>query len=198
MSSESLSAISGNRIVRTTGDHTSFELHVLAAAAEMYSSGIYSGGTLKSLSVVGDQSSIRAAWSLMSSNFPVEMIFSDNVFPDVKRQVKLTTDHTNGYKTKQFHMGYNLFHMVAIADDDCYLPRVTYNEVFAHLKSSKFTVPVIREWAPFIAGELRDSGKLKPFTSYNCNSGQIMANDADIEKIIKSGLKSRDITIPEA
>ncbi len=192
---DALSQIAGGRTLETTGNDTSFRVHVLSAAVELKTTGYGNCNKIKAISVVGDQTACRSLWALLCANFVSEMKFSPNCFDDIRKPLYVSNDSVHGYNVKQHHLGYNLYHLVALSADECFLPRVTYGEVFSMLKTDRFTVPLLKSWAPFIAGKLRDQKKLTPFTCFNCGCGEMTANDKDIEKIVRQGLKDGEITI---
>ena len=73
---------------------------------------------------------------------------------------------------------------------------VSDETIWQELTDTRFTTPILREWVPYIAREMRSREILEEAHCFNCNCGYMSATTQSLDEIVSEGLKAGEIHIP--
>ena len=108
-----------------------------------------------------------------------------------------------GYTVHRARLQDSWWHMVAISRDPQLIPFLDEPSLWAKLKSTNFTTPVMQHWTPYIATALCTAttelhGKaLQRCKSFRSNAGIIYANDETLDSIVSEGVRTNSLSFME-
>ena len=102
----------------------------------------------------------------------------------------------DGYVTHVHKLDYGMAHAMFITKAPGFMKVVTDETIWQELTDTRFTTPILREWVPYISKQMRAKEILEEAHCFNCNSGFMSANTADLDNIVTEGLRFGEIHIP--
>lgn len=96
-----------------------------------------------------------------------------------------------GYEMSKTPIGYDLWHLVAVARSSTLLIRDTPDALWSLLSGPPFTTPMLRSWLPHIEPKLRvDERHLRKLRSFGCDAAQLHITNEQLDEIVSDGVKS--------
>jgi hypothetical protein len=99
------------------------------------------------------------------------------------------------YRTETHKLPLGMAHAVFMTRAPGFLPSMAEEHVWQELMSNRFTTPMLRAWVPWIARTLKAQGLLLEAYCYNCNCGQLIATDQQLDKVVSDGLVGGSLLI---
>src|SRR3954454_14504010 len=93
-------------------------------------------------------------------------------------------------------MEFGLAHALFITRMKGFMLVVSEESLWQELKENRFTTPLLREWMPYVEGQLRTQDLLEEALVFNVTCGVLSATTTHLDKIVTDGLKSGEIRIP--
>ena len=169
-----------------TGDTVSYPFHCDRIACH--------DGTLLACSIAGPTSPIKAMRAALCGEGAGRVWFTWEEPREHGYSGGRMLQRDEGYTLAVAKLGYSLWHMVAISRRPGFMPCIDEEALWQAVYSTT-TTPVLREWLPHLAQQLRDEGLLKDAVCYGCNSGLLLANSEDLDKLVSRGLEAGELTI---
>jgi len=152
---------------------------------------------VKIISAIGAATSIRGFSALlMDPRLTARMNITDSTvfssYTDYARCDK-------GYEIHRAKLRDSWWHMVAISRDPRLIPFLDENALWAKLKSTHFTTPLLRHWLPHIQQQLlqqttRNDGKaLQSCCNFRSKAAMIYADDAILDGIVSAGVRGHEL-----
>lgn len=101
----------------------------------------------------------------------------------------------DGYRIARHHLGLDAWHVVAVANDEKLLLSGDDATLWAALRSSRFTTPLLREWTPWLRTQLVRYKRLHQIPGHNTDCWWLTAETEDLDAIVSAGIKRREIVI---
>jgi hypothetical protein len=102
---------------------------------------------------------------------------------------------SEGYFVHNHKLGHGLAHCVLVTRTPGFMMIVNEETLWQELNTSRFTTPLLREWVPYLANQLRQIGRLRNALTYNCQCGVLSVSTRKLDEIVVQGLVSGEITI---
>ena len=115
----------------------------------------------------------------------------------------------SGYNVFKHRLGFGQDHRLFVSRTPGFMLVASDEAIWQELKGDQFTTPLLREWLPYVAGELREKGLLSecqvhPYEPLAEEGPQaplltscvISAAGKDVDDIVLDGLRKRLISIP--
>jgi hypothetical protein len=99
------------------------------------------------------------------------------------------------YRTETHKLPLGMAHAVFMTRSPGFLPSTAEEHVWQELMSHRYTTPLLRAWVPWIARTLKAQGLLLEAYCYNCNCGQLIATDQQLDQVVSDGLVSGSLLI---
>lgn len=161
--------------------------------------GVVSGETLMCVSLACDHTHARAAAAILQSPALKCRIRMGSPLNEEGRQPVspyLDLDrHKGGYRCSYHRLGYQTWHMVAVARcPELVLP---YSEEMAWrcLSGPAYTTPILRRWMPAILDFMKENRKLQMCKAFGVQAGMIHCSQQHLDEIVSHLLKERKVTI---
>ena len=100
-----------------------------------------------------------------------------------------------GYNVYTQKMGYGLAHAIFVTRTPGFMKVVSEESLWQELNDVRFTTPLLREWLPYIEGQLRDHELLENAQVFNVSCGILNLNTDALDRIVSEGIKSGAIHI---
>ncbi len=160
-------------------------------------------GELLLLSVVAPTQTIKAIRAILHGGAKVKITASGRVKQPSVSQVYAHQPgnlwpSADGYTTHIHKLDYGQAHALMITKSPGFMKVVTEETIWQELTDTRLTTPVLRQWVPYIAQEMRAREILEEAHCFRCNCGYMSATTADLDAIVSEGLKSGAITIPSS
>jgi hypothetical protein len=108
------------------------------------------------------------------------------------------TPSAEGYLCFQHKLGYGMAHAIFVTKAPGFMLVMSEQTLWKELKSTRFSTPMLREWMPYIEGELRGHNRLEDAHCYECECGLLTATTNKLDEIVAEGLTLRKIVIPKS
>ncbi len=102
----------------------------------------------------------------------------------------------DGYRVYRTRLDYGLWHVLLLARCDGFLPVVTGETLWRHLHGVRFTTPLVREWIPWLSGEMTRRGIISPLTRFGCEAGLVLADSDTLDELVSEGLRTGHLSVP--
>lgn len=144
-------------------------------------------GIAKIISCAGPATTVRACAALLniSKLSYVEVTQPPDKYGRTFRQRWSVGDKWHVHRVK---LGYDQWHLLAIADDPLLMPSYSQRALWQALKSPQFTTPLLRDWVPEIGRTMLSQGLLKQLDCFRCSAAMLTCTDYDLDKIVASGV----------
>lgn len=146
------------------------------------------------LSVVGPETAVKAVTAGLRSSNRDQQRIEYSVHLGVLNETGLVKC-PDGYRVYRTKLEYDLWHVLCLARRDGFLPVVTDETVWQLLRSDRFTTPLIREWVPWLAGEMTKRGVLVPLSQVGCQAGLVTADSDTLDHLVCDGIRKKHLTI---
>lgn len=89
------------------------------------------------------------------------------------------------------------YHVVIISKDERLIPHLDPNSLWAKLKSTAFTTPMLSDWMPYITEKLTNArckdgrDAMQKCKSFHSNAAMIYADDEVIDGIVSTGVREK-------
>lgn len=103
---------------------------------------------------------------------------------------------SDGYTVYTHKLDFGQAHALMITKAPGFMRVVTDETIWQELNDDRFTTPVLREWVPYIAQQMRGREILEEAHCFNCNCGYMSATTTSLDEIVSEGLRSGAIYIP--
>lgn len=103
----------------------------------------------------------------------------------------------DGYNLSVHKLDYGMVHALFWSKSERFMRVLSPEALWNELNDTRFTTPVIEEWAPYIVSKLIESWKLRECYCFQCECGELLAETKDLDAIVSAGLKSGAIAIPK-
>jgi hypothetical protein len=104
----------------------------------------------------------------------------------------------DGYETHVHKLDYGQAHALMITKAPSFMKIVNDETIWQELTDTRFTTPVLRDWVPYIAKQMRSQDILEEAHCFNCNCGYMSATTTSLDAIVSEGLSRGDIYIPSS
>lgn len=94
-----------------------------------------------------------------------------------------------GYEVFKSPIGYDLWHMVAVAKSRDLLLADTADALWQQLNGPRFTTPMLREWMPAIEPHLRERNNLHKLLSFGCDAAILNIPNDRLDEIVSAGIR---------
>jgi hypothetical protein len=172
------------------------------------------GSNVLMMSVVGHGSDIKAARALMTAanSDKTQVVAAGPKLLKAKLNPAVANYHEKqpwspgrlwprpgGYLVQNVRLEYGLYQSMFVSKDPGFMISATDEACWAILKSDQFTTPILREWLPYIKGELTTKGLLSycDVAPHSLECAILEATTADIDAIVSDGLSSKKLLITE-
>lgn len=144
------------------------------------------------MSAVGSRSSADSAAAMIRSGKRCKVTYES-----VKERNDDLPFHIAGkWKTWTACLGYDSWHMLAVSNDEMFLPTCNQNHFWRLLRNQKFTTPVVKAWCQPILNEcLYRKHVIKLDGFGDLNAAYCFAEDAHLDAVVSHLLKKRAIKI---
>jgi len=117
--------------------------------------------------------------------------------PDVEGMGRyITFDRaSSGYRIYRTRLGYNTWHMLAVAKTEQLIPVLSDAALWKRLQESKFTTPLLRDWLPVVKACLFADSLLTRLNCFQCEAAVLTASTDDLDRIVGAALRDRAISI---
>ncbi len=157
-------------------------------------------GLLYLLGVVGPYGTVKSLRMALNAKVKSEYSLSNVPVTDGKEQKRAGGFHTDDKQKFAVHvhpLGYGQVHALFLAIDPQFIRVISDEAVFAALKQTTFTTPILRSWVPALAKSLKDKGLLDPLWCFRCQCGIITAEDEHLDASVTDGVKSGSLLFNE-
>ncbi len=96
--------------------------------------------------------------------------------------------HYAGYKVYRHKIGFDTWHMLAIARAEGLLTSLSDETLWQALRADKYTTPLLRAWLPHISAKLLESKALVKLPSFGCEAALLRANNDQLDVIVSDGI----------
>jgi hypothetical protein len=150
--------------IRCSGSETSLDCDALAVA----------GQTVLLASVAGPASTINALAALLQTKQAVDLWVGHRSYDK----------YPGSYRCHKCRLGYNTWHMLAIAEHDGPLLDSSDAALWRELQSDRFTTPLLRPWIPEIRRVLEADQQLRVCGGHGCHVGVLRLKDEELDSIV--------------
>jgi hypothetical protein len=165
----------------------------------------WEGGTLLLVSAVGPESAVKALSAALQTDKRIELRAEGEILARDERTGEETVrgvSHwsldrcTDGYRVFRHKLGlYGLWQILAVAEVEGLLPAATEEALWQHLQTERFTTPLAREWAPWLAGQMREKRQLVDCDGFGCQAAVLGATTAQLDALVEEGIAAGDLQI---
>jgi hypothetical protein len=144
------------------------------------------------MSAVGSRSSADSAAALIRSGKQCKVTYE----AQKERNDDMPFRVTGKWKTWTTCLGYDSWHMLAVSNDEMFLPVCNRNHFWRLLRNPKFTTPVIKSWCQPILDEcLHRKHVIRLSGIGDMNAAYCFAEDVHLDAVVSHLLKKRTIKI---
>jgi len=154
--------------IRCSGSETTLDSDAHAVA----------GHTLVLVSVAGPASTIKALAAVLQTKIAAEFWMGDCFYEK----------YAGGYTCHKCRLGYNTWHMIAVADHKGILLDGSDTALWRELQSERFTTPLLRDWVPEIRRVCEDAQHLRRCGGHGCTTAVVRLDDATLDSLVSAGL----------
>jgi hypothetical protein len=149
------------------------------------------GQSIPILSVMGAESAAKAIAAILHSEGKARFrIDADGIHP-----YQEFDKEKEGYCVYKNRVSLNHWHFLCVSKRKGLLTNLDEATVWGELRSERFTTPLLRQWAPYIVGRLKERELLDQLDGFGCEAGLLTADSDDLDEIVTEGLRIRDIEI---
>lgn len=146
------------------------------------------------LSVVGPETSVKALTaSLRSSGKEQKRIDYSVQVGDLASTYLAKCP--SGYRIYRSKLAYGLWHVLCLAQRDGFLPVLTEDALWQHLQGQRFTTPLVRDWIPWLYGQMKKRGILVELTQSGCHAGIVLADSDALDELVGDGIRHGHLAI---
>lgn len=168
----------GELIVKSESDRWTFKMDAAATI------GGTDYGKLAIVSAVSDHAPVQALRAALSSNIRTEITLIGGPFLSCHNIYR--SEH--GYRCRIHKLGVGTYHLMAIAKVPGLLPVVNEESLYQEFKSDRYTTPLVREFVPYIADQLRKQQLLIDLDCFQCEAGMLEADDEELDAVVEAGV----------
>ena len=172
----------------------------------MFVSAVGSSADFKVIqSVVNSKGSIPALWAASGLSVMRPSQFKDDTgYPRGPGRMNVSP---LGYNVFKHRLGFGQEHRLFVTRTPGFMLVATEEAIWRELKSEQFETPLVREWLPYVAQQLRAKSflvecKVHPYEEADDSSSPMLscavinATTADVDAIVLEGLRNKSIAIP--
>jgi hypothetical protein len=149
------------------------------------------GQSIPILSVMGAESAAKAIAAILHSEGKARFrIDADGINP-----YQEFDKEKEGYCVYKHRASLNHWHFLCISKRKGLLTCMDEASVWRELRSERFSTPLLRSWAPYIVGQLKERELLDQLDGFGCEVGLLTADNDALDEIVTEGLRNRDIVI---
>lgn len=147
------------------------------------------------LSVAGPETAVKALTAGLRSSGRDQDRFGYAVHVGGVDETRLTKC-PDGYRVYRTKLDYGLWHVLLLARRDGFLPVLTDETLWQLLRGDRFTTPLVREWMPWLAGEMARRGAIVPLTRFGCEASLMLADDDTLDELVSESLRDKQLAVP--
>ena len=171
--------------------HDSKQMHIKASYDRLAINSRYLG----MISLVASVADLKAMRAAIGSDCQAGMTFSGDVPTNLGRRT--VTADGRSYQIYMHRLPYAMAHAVFIARRPGLLLNDSNAALWAELKDSRYSTPMLRSWLPYLRSQLEVEGKLIDCDCVGCNCRMLEAGTSDLDAIVEVGLRNGLIKIEE-
>lgn len=141
--------------------------------------------------VVGPATSLKAIHAALASKGDVRL---NPDIPHGPNQRDLLYDSA-GYTRHIGKVAEHTWQMFLISKVPGFMPVMNKAALWRRLISEQYTTPLLKAWLPWIEHELIRRDLLVPLRCFNCACGLLSATNDDLDDVVSSGLKRKELVI---
>lgn len=104
-----------------------------------------------------------------------------------------------GYEVHTHKLRYGMIHAMFVSRSPGFMKVLSDEALWQELtQTTRYTTPILREWLPYVAQNLRNRDILRVCRSFNVKCGELIATDEQLDEIVSGGLKLGYIKVPGA
>lgn len=185
----------GKAIFSSGENQHSLELDAVAFQRRALGYGYPDIRTLMVISACGPGTAVKACCAMLQSK-RLSGSVSAYGLPDMGLEKFNLGEH--GFKCAQHRLGYDTWHMLAVSKEPGLMPNFSLQAIYAKLRSSAYTTPMLRHWVPWLAKTLADRELLGDLECYgNCHSGLLTATIQELDEAVRAGIVGGHLTFTQ-
>ena len=102
---------------------------------------------------------------------------------------------SDGYRIYRTKLDYGLWHVLCLAKRPGFLPVLTDESLWQLLQGSPFTTPILREWVPWLYGQMKEREVLVELTQSGCQAGILLADSDTLDALVSEGIRQGHLAI---
>ena len=102
-----------------------------------------------------------------------------------------------GYRIYRTKLDYGLWQVLCLARREGFLPVLTDEALWQYLRSTTFTTPLLREWIPWLARQMKQREILVELNQSGCQAGLVLADDATLDELVSAGIREDHLALGE-
>lgn len=146
------------------------------------------------LSVAGSSSTLKSVQAALAAR--AKVTFKPDDISGFYSHFRLLR-HEGGYRFYRHRMGYQTWHLLAVARMDGLLTESSDESLWRALMSDQITTPMLRGWVGYIKTELTGESLLRPLRCFNCTASVLSATSEEIDAIVARGIRYGHLTLEE-
>jgi hypothetical protein len=100
-----------------------------------------------------------------------------------------------GYHVHRAKLDYGLWHVLCLAKRESFLPVLTDDAVWQLLNRDPITTPLLRQWVPWLVGEMKERGAIVELTQHGCQAALLLADNVLLDTLVSEGVREGCLTI---
>ena len=156
-------------------------------------------------SVAGPQTAVKSFAAALNENMKLVITCQDFEINDdgyrtgVRNWVEFTRvpGGQGKYKCHMHRLGYNQVHCLAVVKDPRFMSCITEESLWQKLRSPMYTTPLLREWMPWLMGNLVADGLLMKLPAFQCQPGLLTVDDAGLDTYVSRGVGTGALSISQ-
>jgi hypothetical protein len=161
-------------------------------------------GQIMLLSVAGPETAIKAVNACLVSNqsarfeadVPLRTFRTFESSEGEERYCPTLARSPEGYDTYKSRLGYNTWHLLALSKRDGFMPCVSETALDRQLRSPRFSTPLLRSWAPWLARKLGEAKHLLLLDGFQTRAALLQAGTPELDELVSCGLRDGHLSIP--
>lgn len=148
------------------------------------------------LSVIGPETSAKSVSAALRSSERDQERIEYHVNTGTVQPSYVSKSPT-GYHVHRAKLGYGLWHILLVSRRPGFLPVLSDDALWQHLRSDEFTTPLLREWVPWLRSELCRRGNLIRPTQGGCETALVNADSELLDELVTHGLRTKRLWLPD-
>ena len=157
------------------------------------------GNTMLVCSCVGASQDIKALRAAINSRIDghIELTPVQLTLGKTSPIVSVALPDAGSYSMYMHRLPYGTVHALAVSRRPGLLLNASPANLWAALKSERFTTPLLRSWLPYLGDELVERELLEDLACLDCSCKFLSVTTKELDSIVEDGLKKGAIEVKE-